>query len=70
MKIEKKKKQRQIFGVILGKKAASDSADVESEGKVAREMVTGRGDVAGLDSADAEGLSIAIMMTLTPFFGS
>ena len=45
---------------------ASDSANIESEGEVAREMVKGRGDAAGLDSADAEGLSIA----LTPFFGS
>ena len=48
---------------------ASDSSNVESEGEVAREMVKGRGDVAGLVSADAEGLSMAIMMTLTPFFG-
>ena len=56
--------------VILEYKVASDSADAETEGEVAREMVKGRGDVAGLDSADAEGLSIAIIITLTPFFGS
>ncbi len=51
------------------RKDECDSADAESHEVGDDGSVYGRGDERGVFSADAEGLSISMIITLTPFVG-